>query len=84
MHKVIGASILSLGLCVSIAGSAGAMSLAGGSAQSVDRSGIPVVQVKAQHGCAAIANPHRRHTCELQMSRGKQGTRAGRARGQHP
>jgi hypothetical protein len=40
MHKMMGVSILSLGLCVGIAGSAGAMSLAGGSAQSVDRSGI--------------------------------------------
>jgi hypothetical protein len=82
MHKIMVASILSLGLCVGIAGSAGAMSLAGGSAQSVDRSGIPVVQVK-HHGCAAIADPHKRHTCELQMSRGRHGTKAGRARGQH-
>ena len=83
MHKFIGAGILSLGICVGIAGSAGAMSLAGGSAQSVDRSGIAVVQVK-HHGCAAIADPHKRHTCELQMSRGRHGTKAGRARGQHP
>jgi hypothetical protein len=67
MHKMMGVSILSLGLCVGIAGSAGAMSLAGGSAQSVDRSGIAVLQVK--HSCKTIADPRRRHTCELQMTR---------------
>jgi hypothetical protein len=73
MHKMIGVSVLSLGLCVGIAGSAGAMSLAGGSAQSVDRSGTVVLQVMRHHGCHGIADPHRRHTCLLQSTRGKGG-----------
>jgi hypothetical protein len=73
MHKMIGVSILSLGLCVGIAGSAGAMSLAGGSAQSVDSSSVVVLQVMHRHGCHGIADPHKRHTCLLQSTRGKGG-----------
>ena len=73
MHKMIGVSILSLGLCVGIAGSAGAMSLAGGSAQSVDPSNIAALQVMHRRGCHGIADPHKRHTCLLQSTRGKGG-----------
>jgi hypothetical protein len=67
MHKFILASILSVGVSVGIAGSAGAMSLAGGSAQTMDRAGTPILQVK--ESCRHIADARRRHTCELQMTR---------------
>jgi hypothetical protein len=81
MNKTIMAGILSLGLCAGYAGAASAMSLAGGIAQS--QPAITILQVK-MHGCASIADPHKRHTCEMQMSRGRHGTHAGRAKGQHP
>jgi hypothetical protein len=67
MHKMMVASILSVALSAGIVGSAGAVSLAGGSAQSVDRVGTPILQVK--QSCRHIADPRRRHTCELQVSR---------------
>jgi hypothetical protein len=67
MHKLIVASILAIGTSVGIAGSAGATSLAGGSSQSVNQAGTPILQVK--ESCRHIADARRRHTCELQMSR---------------
>jgi hypothetical protein len=82
MTKTIMASILSLGLCVGYAGAASAMSLVGSAASQPSA----VVQVMTKHhaACAHMKTEHQRQTCAIQSSRGRGGSHAGRARGQHP